>query len=158
MTAPRKPEQLAEGIERLFLLLARLRGRLGEPEPLPLTATQKLALATIVDSGPLRIRRLGELMETTEATASRTVDGLVRVGLVRRKPDPEDGRGVRIAATARGRQLVEQRRAHMVGLLEELLADMDADEQARLVTLIGSLADALERPAAAAREPARVDA
>ena len=157
MTEPRNPEQLAEGIERLFLLLARLRGRLGEPEPLPLTATQKLALATIVDSGPLRIRGLGELMETTEATASRTVDGLARVGLVRRKPDPEDGRGVRIEATARGRRLVEKRRAHMVGLLEELLEDMDTAEQARLVTFIGYLADALERPTAA-RESAGVDA
>jgi DNA-binding MarR family transcriptional regulator len=152
MTSPREPQQLAEGIERLFLLLARLRGRLGEPEPLPLTMTQKLALATVVDFGPLRIRALGERMETTEATASRTVDGLARAGLVRRRPDPDDRRGVRIEATAAGRRLVERRRAHLVGLLEEHLAGMDVDEQARLVELIGSLNDALEGTGAG-REP-----
>jgi MarR family transcriptional regulator, 2-MHQ and catechol-resistance regulon repressor len=155
MTARREPEQLAAGIERLFLLLARLRGRLGEPEPLPLTMTQKLALATVVDFGPVRIRALGERMETTEATASRTVDGLVRVGLARRRPDPDDRRGVRIEATAAGRRLVEQRRAHMVGLLEELLAGMDVDEQARLVALLGSLNDALDR-SGAGRETAGI--
>ena len=155
MTEIREAEQLAAGIERLFLLVARLRGRLGEPEPLPLTMTQKLALTTVVDSGALRIGRLAERMETTEATASRTVDSLARAGLVRRRPDPDDRRGVRIESTARGRRLVEVRRAHLAALLEERLAEMDAAEQARLVALLGHLTDALE-PSRAVREPAGV--
>lgn len=140
----REAERLAAGIERLFALLAHLRGGLGEPEAPPLTMTQKLALALVVDSGPLRIRALGELLETTEATASRTVDGLVRAELVRRRPDLADRRGVRIEATARGRRCVERRRAHLAGILQGLLADLDAGEQARLVALLDYLNDTLE--------------
>jgi DNA-binding MarR family transcriptional regulator len=141
----REAEQLAAGIERLFALLARLRGGVGEPEDPPLTMTQKLALALVVDSGPLRIRPLGELLETTEATASRTVDALVRAALVRRRPDPDDGRGVRIEANARGRRCVERRREHLAGMLQGLLADLDADEQERLVALLDYLNETLER-------------
>jgi DNA-binding MarR family transcriptional regulator len=141
----REAEELAAGIERLFALLARLRGGVGEPEVPPLSMTQKLALALVVDSGPLRSRALGELLETTEATASRTVDGLVRAGLVRRRPDPDDGRGVRIEATARGRRSVERRRAHLAGMLQGLLADLAVGEQTRLVALLESLNDTLER-------------
>ncbi len=135
----------AAGIERLFALLARLRGGVGEPEDPPLTMTQKLALALVVDSGPLRIRALGVLMETTEATASRTVDGLVRAALARRRPDPDDGRGVRIEATARGRRCVDRRRAHLAGMFQGLLADLEDGQQARLVVLLDNLNDTLER-------------
>ena len=145
MKGRREAEQLAAGIERLFALLARLRGGVGEPEDPPLTMTQKLALALVVDSGPLRIRPLGELLETTEATASRTVDALVRAALVKRRPDPDDGRGVRIEATARGRRCVERRREHLAGMLQGLLADLDAGEQERLVALLDYLNDTLER-------------
>ena len=145
MSGHREAEELAAGIERLFALLARLRGGVGEPEVPPLSMTQKLALALVVDSGPLRSRALGELLETTEATASRTVDGLVRAGLVRRRRDPDDGRGVRIEATARGHRSVERRRAHLAGMLQGLLADLAVGEQTRLVVLLDSLNDTLER-------------
>ncbi len=156
MRARREAEQLAAGIERLFALLARLRGGVGELEAPPLTMMQKLALALVVDSGPLRSRALGELLETTEATASRTVDGLVRAELVRRRPDPDDRRGVRIEATARGRRCVERRRAHLAGILQGLLADLDAGEQARLVALLDYLNDTLERSRAERQPPVGV--
>lgn len=153
MKGRREAEHLAAGMERLFALLARLRGGVGEPEDPPLTMTQKLALALVVDSGPLRSRTLGERLETTEATASRTVDGLVRAGLVRRRPDPDDRRGVRIEATARGRRCVERRREHLAGILQGLLADLDADEQKRLVALLDYLNETLERSRTERRPP-----
>lgn len=151
MSGRRDAEELAAGIERLFRLLARLRGGVGEPDVPPLTMTQKLALATVVDSGPLRLRALGELMETTEATASRTVDGLVRANLARRRPDPDDRRGVRIEATARGRRCVERRRTHLAAMLHGLLADIDAGERARLVAFLDHLNETLEHSRAEGR-------
>lgn len=151
MSGRRDAEELAAGIERLFRLLARLRGGVGEPDVPPLTMTQKLALATVVDSGPLRLRALGKLMETTEATASRTVDGLVRADLARRRPDPDDRRGVRIEATARGRRCVERRRTHLAAMLHGLLADIDAGERARLVAFLDHLNETLEHSRAEGR-------
>ena len=145
MTEESQAARLAQTLERLLALLGRRGGRLAEAESQPHTPTQRLALATIADTGSLRLVALAELMETTEATACRTVDALATLDLVRREPDLADRRGIRVAATSRGRRRVDEGRALLVSLVEELLADASPEDQGRLADLLSELGRLLER-------------
>jgi DNA-binding MarR family transcriptional regulator len=139
-----KAEPLAEQIERLFLLLLRQGEETADTEQLPLTRTQRLALAIVADRSPLRLGMLSDLMATTDATASRTVDALERLDLVRRESDPADRRGVLVAATDSARHLVDDRRRRLRRSVERGLGTMTLDDQGRLVSLLARLNDVLE--------------
>jgi DNA-binding MarR family transcriptional regulator len=149
--------RLAEAIERLGLTLIRERGRMEQFDPTPLTVTQRLALTLLVDDGPLRLGALAERMGTTEATATRTVDSLAALGLAERTRHPTDRRGVVIAHTRRGRDVLATRRHRLGELVENGLRAMPAADQERLVDLLDELNDLLARgageelPAASAR-------
>jgi DNA-binding MarR family transcriptional regulator len=149
--------RLAEAIERLGLTLIRERGRMEQFDPTPLTVTQRLALTFLVDDGPLRLGALAERMGTTEATATRTVDSLAALGLAERTRHPTDRRGVVIAHTRRGRDVLATRRHRLGELVENGLRAMPAADQERLVDLLDELNDLLARgageelPAASAR-------
>jgi DNA-binding MarR family transcriptional regulator len=132
-------ERIAAQIERLFALLIREGGRLGKEDEPGLTLRQGFALAAIADEGPQRLGALADRLGTTDATASRTVDALLALGLVERSEDPVDRRAVRIAASPAGRKLVAQRRRHLTQLLERPLAGIAQTEQAHIATVLADL-------------------
>jgi DNA-binding MarR family transcriptional regulator len=144
VTAGSEPARLAGALERLALLLARQRGDLQPSDEPPLSPTQRLALATAVAESPLRLGALAERMETTVATASRTVDGLEAAGLLRREPDPTDRRGVLVVATSDAVDLLAEKRRRLVQALAHGLGGMPEQDQARLVSLLGELNDVLD--------------
>jgi DNA-binding MarR family transcriptional regulator len=136
-------EQLAREIERLFALVVKRRPEEADVEP-QLTPTQRVALAAIVDDGPLRLGALADYVGTTDPTATRAVDALVAERLVDRTPDPDDRRAIRIAATQAGRKLLERRRRRFVKLLRAPLGKMRPREQANLVEHLAALNRALD--------------
>jgi DNA-binding MarR family transcriptional regulator len=142
-------ERLAQEIERLFTGLTSRRVRLGG-DPSSLTSTQRLALGIVVDEGPLRLGALAARMGTTDATATRTVDGLQAGGLVRRTADRADRRAVQIGPTPAGTALLARRRRELVALLEEPFTRLAADEQDRVVELLSELNAMLGAPEAQA--------
>jgi DNA-binding MarR family transcriptional regulator len=78
----------------------------------------------------------------SQPALSRMVDRLVERGLVERRPDPEDGRGVCLALTDAGR--AAQRsigRRHARGVARAVSARLDPDELRQLATLCAKLAD-----------------
>lgn len=150
-----EPQRLAEQLERLVLLLMRQRGDVQEADERPLSWTQRLALAIAVDESPLRLGALADRMETTDATASRTVDSLAAIGLLRREPDASDRRGVLVVATPEAVKLLAGRRKRLVSALASGLARMPEEDQARLVSLLDELNDVLETPAQAPRVAAQ---
>ncbi|MBX3560194.1 MAG: MarR family transcriptional regulator [Sphingomonas sp.] len=97
-----------------------------------LTAPRLSALSVIVFAGPLSLAALAEAEQVRPPTMSRIVDALVKAGLVTRDPDPDDRRGVRIAATEPGRRLLDQGRARRVGALVERLRDLTDYERRAL--------------------------
>jgi DNA-binding MarR family transcriptional regulator len=99
---------LAE-ISELYGLVLRIASHIHTGD-LPLTATQRLALIEICGAGPMRLRTLARCMETTSATATRAVDALEADGLVERRRDPVDGRGVLVQPTRRGHRWANRRR------------------------------------------------
>jgi DNA-binding MarR family transcriptional regulator len=132
---------LVEAFERLTAATLRRRG-LGS-DALP--PTHRVALATLVSDGPLRLGALAEAIGTTDATASRTVDALETAGLAVRAAAPGDRRGVVVAATPHGRTLLEERRRQVAATLEEGLAGFSPEDRERLVRLVRELAETLSR-------------
>ena len=142
--------RLSIAVERLYGALVRqARRRRGEVDP-PLTPTQHLALSTAADDGPLRLGALAARLGTSDSAATRAVDVLVAAGLAERVPDPEDGRGVLVAATADGRARVADARSVLESVLAGTDARLGAADRDRLAELLERTAAALEngdRPA-----------
>lgn len=75
----------------------------------------------------------------TSGTVTARVDKLSARGLVERRPDDSDRRGVRVKLTARGRQVVD---AALAGLLEheqQLLAGIGVSDRKTLADLLRTL-------------------
>src|SRR5262245_45645738 len=137
--------RLAVAVERFLFTLVRQRGtNLREAGSL-LAPSQTVALCALVDEGPLRLGALVDHLGATAATATRTADSLEALGLVERVPDPHDRRATLIAATARGRQAVEERRRRLLGLLERAVSASAHDEVEHFTALFEEL-DALVDP------------
>jgi DNA-binding MarR family transcriptional regulator len=153
-------ETIAPAIERLLAGLARRR--FGEIEPSPLTTTQQIMLAIVVEDGPLRLRDLARRIGTTPATATRSTDALEIAGLVERKTDPTDGRGVLVGATPKGRRTQRKAHATLVTVLERMLDQMDLRNRERFISLMSDVLDVVEetdrelRPGAASAAAPRV--
>lgn len=130
-------ERMAEGIVRLRSEILRRRAEEGGLPPDELTTPQALALRTVVLDGPLRVGNLATALGVSVATASRTVDSLEAIELVRRERDAADARAVRVAATPRGRREHARRRERFVRALERFMDELSEHERRQL-------ADALE--------------
>ena len=104
-----------------------------------LSAPRLSALSVIVFGGPLSLAELAAAEQVRPPTMSRIVDFLVRERLVTRDLVPEDRRSVRIAATDKGRRLMEAGRDRRVRALAARLgrlADSEKRALARGVELL----------------------
>lgn len=141
---PSAPNALAG---RLRLSMVRLSRQLRRMDPSELTIAQFSALATVVRSGPLGVGQLAEIEGLPSPAVTRLADKLEEAGLVARRTNPADRRGVKLEATAKGAQLIE-RRAQIgnAWLAEQLSALSKADRLAveRAVAVLESFAT--ERP------------
>ena len=74
----------------------------GRPPATGLPRTQYSVLAAVVRRGPLRLADLVDRERLHPTMLSRIVGALEREGLLRRVPDPQDGRAVVLEATPDG--------------------------------------------------------
>ena len=103
-----------------FDVLAALR-RAGSPYDL---SPGRLVAETLVTSG----------------TMTNRVDRLVARGLVERRPDPDDRRGVLVSLTASGRHTVDAALDELLAHEREILAALDTAEATRLADALRTLA------------------
>jgi DNA-binding MarR family transcriptional regulator len=89
--------------------MIRLSRQLRRMDPNDLTIAQFSALATVVRSGPVGIGQLAELEVLPSPAATRLADKLEDAGLVERRANPCDRRGVQLVATAKGTDLLTRR-------------------------------------------------
>ena len=69
------------------------------------TPAQGHTLLEIEQKGQSTLVRIAKNLSLDKSTLSRTVDGLVKIGLLMRVPDPSDRRSNLITLTARGRAI-----------------------------------------------------
>ena len=128
---------------RLRMSMVRLSRQLRRMDPFELTITQFSALASVVRSGPLGIGELAEIEGLPSPAATRLADRLEAAGLVVRRMNPADRRGVQIVATTEGTELFERRtQAGNAWLAAQVSALSTTDRLAleRAVTVLESLA------------------
>lgn len=106
-----------------------------------LSASRLSALSVVVFAGPIRMGDLAAAEQVRPPTMTRTVADLERGGLVRRVPDPDDGRAFRVEATADGRRILGEGRDRRVRALAARVAELPASDRA----LLARAAELLER-------------
>jgi DNA-binding MarR family transcriptional regulator len=131
-------ERILEELGRLIRQLSRISS--GPDDGPAMTATQRLALFDLVDSGPLRLNDLAQRMGTSAPTASRAVDALDELGLVERHPDPTDRRAITIELTDDGRRSVEERKARVYAAFRPAAAALSPADREQLAELLARLA------------------
>ena len=92
----------------------------------------------------------------TSGTMTNRIDRLADAGLVSRRPDPGDKRGVLVALTDRGRAAADAALADLLASERELLTGLDAAQQSELAALLRVLLapfDAAQAPDTARAEP-----
>lgn len=140
MTDPAVNPDSAEVADRLHSAAIRLLRRLRKQDAASgLTGPQASALSVLVFAGPLSLGGLAAAEQVRAPTMSRLVKDMEALGLVSRRADPADARGVRLEATEKGRAMFdlarERRLATLTGAVRAL-SETDRrtlDRAARLV-------------------------
>ena len=118
-------------------LLRRLRVRDRESGVGP---AQLSALSVLVFGGPRSLGELADAEQVRPPTMSRIVAGLESAGLVRRHAT-EDGRRVRLEASAKGTKILQEGRERRVESLAKAVSSLSEEEQQKL----GALTDLLQQ-------------
>ena len=136
----RNRREAADRIHSAAIHLLR-RVRAVDTKAMGLSPARASALSVLVFGGARSLTELAEAERVTPATMSKLVTGLEREGLVRRHPDVNDARAIRIESTAKARRILERGRASRLDLLERLMAEATDDE----IEALRVAAEAVER-------------
>lgn len=90
------------------------------------------ALSVLVFGGPTSLSALARAEQVTPPTMSKLVADLEAQGLVAKRADKTDKRGIRIEATTKGRALMEEGRRRRLAVLQARVAKLTRDERAQL--------------------------
>jgi DNA-binding MarR family transcriptional regulator len=122
-----------------YELLCLLR-KVGKPALHQLSENTDIAtyilLAHLNMLGPVRITALADAVHSDPSTVSRQTANLVRMGLLERQSDPEDGRASLLAVTAKGLEFFNERRERRDKLLVSMLDDWNEEDLGRFVTYL----------------------
>jgi len=104
---------------------------------------QLWALAQVAENPGLRVGDLARSLAIHQSTASNLLRDLEAAGLIARKRVREDQRSVRLFATARAIGVLRRAPRPLIGVLQQALADLPADNldalHAQLSQLIASM-------------------
>src|SRR5947209_16572372 len=133
--------ELLETADRLHSAAIHLlrRLRVGDRES-GVGPAQLSALSVLVFGGPRSLGELADAEQVRPPTMSRIVAGLERAGLVKRRKT-EDGRRVRLEASARGTKILQEGRLRRVESLAKALYALSEKEQ----KLLGQLVELMQR-------------
>lgn len=121
---------------RLVRLLERKQAQYQADHPDAVERAAYILLVHLVKDGPQRAGTLAESVYSDPSTISRQVAQLVRLGLVERTADPEDGRATLLAATDEGRRVFEENRRNRNERIAGLMGEWDPADRARFADLL----------------------
>ncbi|MGA7748206.1 MAG: MarR family transcriptional regulator [Candidatus Aquilonibacter sp.] len=132
--------------ESLYLALALLIRRLKQTRDDALSVPEISALVRL-ETGPATLTALAKVERISAQSLGATLGGLESRGLVRRDPDPDDGRQSSVSITTAGRAMLRNRRSNRAAQISRALAaQFTAQERATLraaAPLLERLAHAL---------------
>ncbi|WP_267243328.1 MarR family winged helix-turn-helix transcriptional regulator [Streptomyces sp. PR69] len=149
MSAPDPDGLLAEQLLRLTRRLHRSQKRQLESADIAITPAQSRLLRIVAHyDRPPRMADLAERLEVVPRAITSLVDGLEASGCVRRAPDPDNRRVIRIELTDTGRAVLRALRRARRAAAEDILAPLTAEERATLGGLLSTLVDGRGQAAA----------
>ncbi|AOW85436.1 MarR family transcriptional regulator [Streptomyces olivaceus] len=137
-TPPTSPDDLIVAVERMVRYV-RQSARTGS-----LSTAASSTLGRLEREGPQRLTELARAEGVSQPNMTQLVTRLERAGLVRRTADASDGRGVLVAVTSTGLEVVARRRAERAHALEQLMEDMTGPERQATTTALLALARVVE--------------
>jgi DNA-binding MarR family transcriptional regulator len=144
MSANRQPEndacaEIASLLHDQFSRLTRQMRNMDLPQGM--TPERLSALSVIDKRGPISVTGLADKEMVRPATMSRMVSALVDEGLVKRSEDKNDGRGVLVTATPKGRRAYQRAQQLRLHHFAHALGELTPEQ----LSAMRSLAVALER-------------
>lgn len=103
-------------------------------------------LLHLIQKGVGSVSDLARYQNVSQPTISRQVDGLVKKGLVTRRPDPADRRVVHLELSGRGVELLEDLEARARRRMSETLAPLTLAEKEAVYEGLTLLQSAFEEP------------
>lgn len=100
---------------------------------------QQGQLLCVLMAKPYGMSELVAILGLAKSSLTGLVDRTERNGLVRREPDPEDARAVRVTLTVEGSKLAEEFYAETCRRVEKLPAGLTAAERDALASLLGRI-------------------
>jgi DNA-binding MarR family transcriptional regulator len=116
------------------ILLARFDEVL-KPHELTFARYEVLVLLTFSRSGELPLKVIGSRLMVHPTSVTNAIDRLVAAGYVRRRPNPDDGRGVLAGITDEGRAVVETATKALTDL-DFGLGDLSEDDRQTLFDVL----------------------
>jgi DNA-binding MarR family transcriptional regulator len=133
-------DALAVGLVVVLERMVALLRSLSQPDQLSMTSAS--TLSTLNREGPCRLTALATRQGVTQPAMTQLIARLQESGLVRREPDPVDGRVVQVSITAEGKALIARRREQRSRHIAALLAQLDPGHRAALAAALPAM-DAL---------------
>jgi DNA-binding MarR family transcriptional regulator len=99
--------------------------------------SQQGQLLCVLMAQPYGMSELGGMLGLAKSSLTGLVDRSAQRGLVRREPDPQDGRAVLVALTAEGSERAEEFYAETCRRVEALTAGLSDADRSRLAKLLG---------------------
>ncbi|MEU9761482.1 MarR family winged helix-turn-helix transcriptional regulator [Streptomyces sp. NPDC001834] len=135
---------LAEQLLRVTRRLQRIQSR--QLEPIGITPAQFRLLRTVAHyDGPPRMADLAQRLDVVPRAVTSLVDGLEAGGRVRRAPDPDNRRVVRIEITEEGLTTLRSLRDARRAAAEEILAPLTTHQREVLGGLLSALVDGMPK-------------
>lgn len=121
------PAEVADRVHSASIRLLRALRR--QDAAAGLSGPQASALSVLIYGGEMNLGRLAEAEGVRPPTMSRLVKEMEAAGLVRRRRDPEDARGVRLEPTPAGRDMFDRARERRLSALTGAVADLAAGDR-----------------------------
>lgn len=100
-------------------------------------------LTQFFDSGTIGMKELGERLDITPGGVTRIITGLEEKGIVERRIDSEDRRGINVILTKRGERIVGDIRSTSLGLHAEIIERIDPSSRRNVIDAIEKLVSAI---------------
>ena len=118
-----------------------------------LSMARTKVLRRLCEQGPTRQSVLAADFALSPHSITDIVDGLERLGMAERRPDPVDRRAKLVAITDAGRTALDVANATWERLLTQIFGSLSEADRETLLRLLGSLDEAAQQLIAASAAP-----
>lgn len=101
-----------------------------------LPPTHLIVLAVLAEHGPMRLGELAGRVPCSQPTATTVVTCLEPAGLLRREPDPDDGRAVLVTLTDRGLRRIHDMTDGQATLLVHRMREMSEEDRRAVLAAV----------------------